>query len=412
MTEPGTRDRERELDRLVRRRRIDRHHSMLLHWLGGWLRRARRPGASPLPDIAPGQVGITFAGHATVLVRYAGLRIVCDPMLGMWAKGVKRAVHPGLSPAELGDVDLILISHDHADHLHHATLAKLPRSATVIVPPRTAHQVSDLGFARVVELGVGHSVSDAGVDIVAAPVRHGEVSALAYVIRGDGPSVYFCGDSGYFSGFAETGRRHRPDVALLPIGGYAPLSFRDRHMTPLDALYAFEDLGSRVMIPIHHGAFALSYEKLHDPPRWLAQLVRERGLERHVIDLAPGESRIFVPPRAAVGTGGRRLPTSAPLPFHDDDGDIPDPEFDDQPAPDDEPAGTAPAGPRLLESSGAVVAAELPPLESADIPVDEDFGPRADLDTDPGEPPDEDDGEPAVVEASPLGRVSSVIPAP
>lgn len=296
-------DRERELDRLVRRRRIERHRSLVLHWVGRWFRRPARPAAAPLPEVVPGQVSVTFAGHATALIRYADLRLVCDPMLGTWAKGVKRAVQPGLSPAELGDVDLILISHDHADHLHRPTLERLPRGATVIVPPRTAHQVSPLGFARVVELSVGHSVSHAGVDIAAAAVRHGEASAVAYVIRGDGPSVFFCGDSAYFSGFAEVGRRYRPDIALLPIGGYAPLSFRDRHMTPLDALYAFEDLGSRVMIPIHHGAFALSYEKLHDPQRWMAQLVRDRGLERHVIELQPGESRVFTPARSQLDDG-------------------------------------------------------------------------------------------------------------
>jgi L-ascorbate metabolism protein UlaG (beta-lactamase superfamily) len=332
--------RELDLDRLVRRRKIARHRSLLLHWLAGWFRPARRPAAAPLPEVAGGQVAVTFAGHATALIRYAGLRIVCDPMLGMWAKGVKRAVHPGLSPAELGDVDLVLISHDHADHLHRPTLARLPRSATIIVPPRTAQAVSDLGFARVVELSVGNAVTDAGVDITATAVDHGDSNGLAYVIRGDGPSVFFCGDSAYFSGFAEVGRVHRPDIALLPIGGYAPLSFRERHMTPLDAIYAFEDLGSRVMIPIHHGAFTLSYEKLHDPQRWLAQLVRERGLERHVIELAPGESRLFVPPRAAASQGSRRLPTSAPVPFDDrDEGDIPDPDFED----DEEAARPLPA---------------------------------------------------------------------
>jgi L-ascorbate metabolism protein UlaG (beta-lactamase superfamily) len=325
---PRVEARELELYRQARRRRIDRHRSLLLHWLAAWFRPPRRPVHAPLPPVASGQVSVTFAGHATALVRYPQLRIVCDPMLGMWAKGVKRAVRPGLSPAELGDVDLVLISHDHADHLHRPTLQRLPRSATVIVPPGTAQQVSDLGFARVVELSVGHAVADAGVDIAATAVRHGDAAAVAYVIRGDGPSVYFCGDSGYFSGFAEVGREHRPDIALLPIGGYAPLSFRDRHMTPLDALYAFEDLGSRVMIPIHHGAFALSYEKLHDPQRWLAQLVRERDLDRHVIELQPGESRLFVPPRAAAGHGAGRLPTSAPV-LSDED-DIPDPDFEDE----------------------------------------------------------------------------------
>ncbi len=295
------RQREEELTVAHRQHRPWRHRSMLMHWMGRYLRRARKAAVAPLPAVAPGQVGISFAGHSSVLIRYADLRIVCDPMLGRWVKGVKRAVEPGLSPADLHDVDLILISHAHIDHLHRPTLRKLPRSATIVVPPRTAHQVSDLGFARVVELEVGQTIQDRGVDIITTPVRHGDehdLRALSYVIRGQGPSVFFCGDSGYFSGFAQIGDRLRPDIALLPIGGYIPLSFRNRHMSPLDALYALEDLGARVMIPIHYGAFALSYEHLEEPQRWLDALVRERHLQPFVITLAPGESRLFAPPRS------------------------------------------------------------------------------------------------------------------
>ncbi len=272
----------------------------MARWLVGALRRPARAEAAPLPAVSAGQVGVCFAGHASVLLRYASLDIVCDPLLGRWVRGVKRAVDCGLSPAELGGVDLILISHAHRDHLHRPTLRKLPRSATVVVPPRTAHLVSDLEFARVVELGVGQSLQYRDVDIVSAAVRHGDADstrALSYVIRGNGPSVYFCGDSGYFSGFAEIGRRFAPDIALLPIGGYAPSSFRARHMSPLDALTALEDLLARVLIPIHYGAFPLSYERLDEPARWLRQLVRERQLERFVVPLAPGSSRVFVPPR-------------------------------------------------------------------------------------------------------------------
>ncbi|HUH03736.1 MAG TPA: MBL fold metallo-hydrolase [Kofleriaceae bacterium] len=332
--EPGRR--EAELRALNRRRHIDRHHSMIGHWMAQWLRAPRRASVAPLPTVTAGQVGIAFAGHSSVLVRYAQLDIVCDPMLGSRVKGVRRAVRPGISPADLQDTGLILISHAHADHLHRPTLAKLPRAATVVVPPRTAHHISDLGFARLVELDVGQSVQHRGVDIFTAAVRHGDGqhTALSYVIRGDGPSVYVCGDSGYFSGFSEVGRRLRPDIALLPIGGYAPLSFRDRHMTPLDALYAFEDLRARVMIPIHYGAFALSYEKLHDPSRWLAELVRQRELEQFVVELEPGQSRVFIPPRP-----GR---------IHTDSG-IPDADWDDELDPDTEPEPEPEASAPIVE---------------------------------------------------------------
>jgi len=282
-----------------RERDTPRYRSLVLEWMRGWFRRPQLPQIEPLPGVDRGEVAVTFAGHATALVRYANLSIVCDPMLGRWVKLAKRAVAPGLSPADLQDVNLILISHAHIDHLHRPTLAKLPRAATVVVPPRTAQHVSDLGFARVVELGVGQSLQHRRVDVATVAVRHsgpGEAGALAYVIRGDGPSVFFCGDSGYFSGFAEVGRRYRPDVALLPIGGYRPPSFRERHMSPLDAIYAFEDLQARILVPIHYGAFTLSYEHMHDPDRWLAELIRERGLEPYVVQLEAGASRVFTLP--------------------------------------------------------------------------------------------------------------------
>ncbi len=325
------REREATLRRAARKRRIRRYRSLVLHWMARSLRRPKRAKIAPLPSVEPGQVGISFAGHATVLIRYADLNIVCDPMLGRWVGAVKRAQMPGLSPADLHDVDLILIGHTSADHLHRKTLAALPRSATVVLPQRTAQRVSDLGFGRVVELGVGESIRHRSVDVFSTPVRHGrDAAALSYVIRGNGPSVYFCGQSGYFSGFAEIGRRYRPDIAMLPMGGYSPLSFRERHMTPLDALYALEDLQSRVMIPIRHGTFALSYERLDDPSRWLADAVRRRDLEPFVVELAPGESRVFVPPKQSarrrdlpVGTSGAAQDERPGLARGRDDGEAP-----------------------------------------------------------------------------------------
>lgn len=299
---PPTRDddaREAELERAHRDRDVPRHRSLVLEWMRQWLRRQERPAVEPLPEVAGNQVSITYAGHACTLIRYRNLSIVTDPMLGNWVGGIKRQIAPGLSPAELQDVNLILLSHAHRDHLHRATLAQLPRSATVVVPPRTAHRISDLGFARVVELGVGQSLQHRRVDVATTAVRHtgrGAERPVAYVIRGDGPSVFFCGDSAYFSGFADVGRRYRPDVALLPISGYWPRAFRREHMSPLDALHAFEDLQARIMVPIHHGVFTLSYELRHDPSRWLAELVRERDLDRHVVALEPGSSRVFAPP--------------------------------------------------------------------------------------------------------------------
>jgi L-ascorbate metabolism protein UlaG (beta-lactamase superfamily) len=289
-----------ELGRLHRRVPVRRYSSLVGHWLTRWFRPPRPATADPVPAIAPGQLAVTFAGHATVIARYHDLAVAFDPMLGRWLGGVRRAVEPGLAPADFADVRLVLISHRHADHLHLPTLRRMPRSATVVVPAGAAGAVSGLGFARVVELQPGTDLELRGVQVIAAATSHGDddlARGLSYVLRGDGPSAYLCGDSGYFSGFADLGARFAPDIALLPIGGFLPASFRSRHMSPLDALYAFEDLRSRMLVPIHHGAFALSYEQLDEPARWLVELAHARGVRDHVLVMAPGQSERFVQPR-------------------------------------------------------------------------------------------------------------------
>ena len=96
----------------------------------------------------------------------------------------------------------------------------------------------------------------------------------------------------------------RPDVALLPIAGYEPLALRETHMSPLDAVAAFEDLGAHLLVPVAHGAFPLGYEPLEAPLEWLTQLCQQRGLSGRLAALAPGDT-CLVRPRPA---GGGRLP--------------------------------------------------------------------------------------------------------
>jgi L-ascorbate metabolism protein UlaG (beta-lactamase superfamily) len=284
-----------ELAKLHRSVPVERYRSLVGHWVSRWFRAPRPAQHDPPPQVGPGQVAVTFGGHATVLARYPQLSIAFDPMLGRWVGGVRRAVEPGLAPGDFSEVGLVLISHRHADHLHLPTLARLPKTATIVVPTGAASWVSALGFARVIELQAGSDLELRGVQVIACATAHGEELAhgLSYVVRGDGPSLYLCGDSGYFSGFADVGARFAPDVAMLPIGGFMPTSFRRRHMSPLDALYAFEDLRARLLVPIHHGAFALSYERLDEPARWLVELAATRGVRDHVLVMAAGQTERF-----------------------------------------------------------------------------------------------------------------------
>jgi L-ascorbate metabolism protein UlaG (beta-lactamase superfamily) len=289
----GFAERARELDHEHRKRlRGALPLTLSMRYLASAFERLRRGTvpvrAQPAPRPPDGTVAITFVGHATVMITTPGSRIVVDPYLENTLFGVRRAKAAGIAAGDLADVNLVLVTHAHRDHLSRHSLAQLPGSAPVIVPPRCQLLVRRAGLLKVEELEPGRSTRSNDVEVTAVPVRHsasrgfGDVArrrgACGYVVRTPRHVIYVAGDTGYFSGFAEIGRRFRPDVALLPIAGYEPAAFREEHMSPLDAVYAFEDLGARVMIPTSYGSFPLSYEPLAAPLEWLQELMRARGL--------------------------------------------------------------------------------------------------------------------------------------
>ena len=292
LSDPGTVDRARELD-LAQRHQLHGAAGFLvgLKFLSTAWRRLRT-GTVPVTRRAvshppQGIVAVTFVGHATVMVTTPRTRILTDPLLATSLFGLRRAKQAGIALADLADVDLVLISHAHRDHLDRNSLRRVSRRATIVVPPGCADLVADLGFSEIVELVAGQRTLVADVAVTAVPVRHSGARGLGagrrrgtagYVIVSQGTTLYFAGDTGYFSGFGDIGRRLSPDVAMLPIGGYEPAALRDEHLSPLDAIYAFEDLRAKVLIPIAHGSFPLSYEPLEQPLEWLQRLARDRNL--------------------------------------------------------------------------------------------------------------------------------------
>jgi L-ascorbate metabolism protein UlaG (beta-lactamase superfamily) len=261
-----------------------------------------RPGRArplPVPTPAPGAVALTMVGHATVMLTTPRTRILTDPCFAHWLWGLRRVEPVVIDPADLAKIDLVLISHAHQDHLHLPSLRRLPRSATVLAPAGCLDLIEPLGFSnlRGLEPGGAHVFRD--VTVTALPARHdGRRSpfdprwrgALGFLIKTADVTAYYAGDTGYFSGFADLGRRFRPDVALLPIAGYLPLPQRIEHMSPLDAIAAFEELGARLLVPIGHRAFALGYEDLEAPAAWLRELAAQRGYGDRVRTLAAGET--------------------------------------------------------------------------------------------------------------------------
>jgi L-ascorbate metabolism protein UlaG (beta-lactamase superfamily) len=113
------------------------------------------------------------------------------------------------------------------------------------------------------------------------------------VLRAGRHSVYHAGDTAYFAGFREIGRRLSPELALLPIGAYNPPTFRNVHTDPADATRAFLDLNARWMVPMHYGAFRLSHEPVDEPLQLLKKAARAAGIEDRVVVLEEGVTRFF-----------------------------------------------------------------------------------------------------------------------
>jgi L-ascorbate metabolism protein UlaG (beta-lactamase superfamily) len=304
---PPFAERRAELERLHRQRRAekvvsdDRSGSWLYRWARALfapprgLRLAHGP-PQPIPEPAKGECSVTFIGHATVLVRFPHGRLLTDPCFASSLYSLRRAQPCALPEGALEGLDLVLLSHRHADHLHRPSLRQLDRAATVVVPAGEGG-ADRLGFRRVVELEPGGKVEVAGIEVTAVPVRHrvgllGRGPSTGYVIRGDGLTLFFAGDTGYFEGLAEVGERFRPDVALLPISGYRPRALRRDHLSPLDAVYAFEDLGAQLLMPIHHSSFALGYEALSEPLTWLHSLESALKLAGRIAWVDPGASLV------------------------------------------------------------------------------------------------------------------------
>jgi L-ascorbate metabolism protein UlaG (beta-lactamase superfamily) len=290
--EPSVLERMKELDHEHRKRlRSALPLTLSMRYLASALERLRGGTdpvhAAPVPRPAAGTVSVTFVGHATVMITTPRTRLLTDPLFQRALFGLRRAKAAGIDTADIADVDLVLISHAHRDHLSRSSLRRIAAAAPVVVPPHCASLLGGLSFLEVVELNPGQSYAHGDVEVTAVPVRHSGArgfgdythrGACGYVIKSQGSCLYFAGDTGYFSGFTEIGRRFQPDVALLPISGYEPAPFREEHLSPLDAVYAFDDLGARVFIPTTYGSFPLSYEPLDAPVAWLRQLAHERGL--------------------------------------------------------------------------------------------------------------------------------------
>lgn len=242
---------------------------------------------------------VTWIGHASTLVQASGLNVLTDPVFSQRASlfqwiGPKRVQPPGLSLEQLPRIDVVLISHNHFDHLDPQSLIDLNQQAggppLYIVPLGLKTWLEARGINHVRELGWWSSTRVGGVELMLTPAQHwsgrgigdrGETLWGSWAVLGDDFQWYFSGDSGYSHDFldikARLADRQAPaqgggfDVALIAIGAYEPHWFmHPQHIDPAEAVQVHKDLGAKRSIGVHWGTFNLSDEALDQPPIDLA----------------------------------------------------------------------------------------------------------------------------------------------
>lgn len=211
---------------------------------------------------------ITWIGHSSFLIQMNGLNIVTDIV---WANRMGldiRLTNPGIQPDEMPEIDVVLISHSHYDHLDIPSLKKLKGSTMYFVPIGLKPLLKRKRFQNVKEFSWWDSTFIDDVKFTFVPAQHWTKRSLTdtntshwggWIIEASEKTIYFAGDSGYFDGFKEIGRKYKIDYALIPIGAYEPEWFMSsQHINPEEAVKAFIDVKGRYFIPMHYGAFRLA----------------------------------------------------------------------------------------------------------------------------------------------------------
>ena len=279
--------------------------------------RLARLGVEPLSDTPPARVvgdkvRLSFVGHASWLIQTAELNILVDPVWSMRASpfsfaGPKRRNHPGIAFEKLPDIDVVLVSHGHYDHLDAATLSRLAKrfSPRVITPLGNDVTMLEADPAIKANAFDWHDRVDLGngVAVTLVPTRHWSARGLfdrnkalwaSFVLETPVGKLYIVCDSGYGEGrhFRRVAEAHGPiRLAILPIGAYEPRWFmRDQHMNPEDAVKALADCGAEQALAHHHGTFQLTDEAIDAPAMALGEALNAAKLPREKFAvLKPGQ---------------------------------------------------------------------------------------------------------------------------
>lgn len=313
--------------------------SEFLRWKWQQWRTGGPPAAkAPTPTVAPDldfihrnaragaamEPAATWIGHATVLMQFGGISLLTDPMFSErpmpidMGLGPARTQPPGLQLSQLPRIDLVVISHNHYDHLDEKSVQALNAQAggppQFVVPLGLKRWFNEQGITRVVELDwwQSHTLQGATgpVEVVLTPVKHwsarsvrdGRMQSLwgGYAVFASNFHFYFAGDTGYSGDFKRTREHFRSrqgaqgfDFAAIPIGAYEPRWFmRQQHVNPEEAVRIHQDVGARASLGVHWGTFILADEAPDQPPQDLAAARAQHGVKDDAFFvLAVGETR-------------------------------------------------------------------------------------------------------------------------
>jgi L-ascorbate metabolism protein UlaG (beta-lactamase superfamily) len=258
---------------------------------------------------------ITYIGHATLLLELGGVKLLTDPNFDpKLGRLLPRVSAPGIALDKLPQLDAILLTHAHADHLSFDTLARLPNDIPLFAPPVIARWLRRLGHRNAVDHAAGESVRVRDVMIHAAGATHRGNrygfdrwrSAANMYLLDAGESIFFAGDTALVEDTHRLVERilwehgRELELALLPIG-YAPWwkpGFRRGHLTHEDALTLFERLRARTFIPYHWGTFRHVTATAHDAINRLRTQLVSHHLNASVRIIEPGEA-LEIPPSLA-----------------------------------------------------------------------------------------------------------------
>jgi L-ascorbate metabolism protein UlaG (beta-lactamase superfamily) len=263
---------------------------------------------------------ITWLGHAAFLIRVGGKTLLTDPYLSEYASplgamGPQRFVPPGLAVGDLPPIDVLIVSHNHYDHLDLATVESLPgkERIVVLVPLGLGDVFRERGYVDVRELDWHQSVEFDGITVTALPAIHfsrrgysdiNRTLWMGTMIDSGRSRIYFSGDTGYGPVFARLGAKYGPfDLALVPIGAYLPESIMSPvHTTPEEAVALGLDLRAQVLLAHHWGTVVLSDEPPFEPPGGFLAAGHLRGLaDDRLWLLRIGETRPVLVSRASIG---------------------------------------------------------------------------------------------------------------